>query len=304
MSIVFHGVDYTGRFAPSPTGPLHFGSLVTAMASYLEARVRKGRWLLRMEDLDRPREAPGAADAILRSLDALGFRWDGAVARQSQRDPAYQQALANLREQALAYPCGCSRKEIEAAGLPAADGGWRYPGACRAGLQAGKQARVWRMRVDDLPITMEDGIQGRYCQTLESEIGDFVLKRADGLFAYQLAVVVDDGEQGVTHVVRGSDLLSSTPRQVFLQRALGLSTPVYSHVPVATNANGEKWSKQTHAAAVDETPRSLVEALRFLGQTPEKGLEKASHKTIWQWAVEHWDAGRIPRRMGIPWLQK
>lgn len=254
-----------------------------------------------MEDLDRPREIPGAADAILRTLEALGFEWDGSVMYQHRRDSVYEQALADLRAQGLAYPCGCSRKEIVKAGLSAADGGWRYPGVCRAGLRDGKRARLWRMRVDDTPVCIEDGVQGRYCQNLESEVGDFVLKRADGLFAYQLAVVVDDAEQGVTHVVRGSDLLASMPRQRVLQRALGLPEPIYAHVPVATDGNGKKWSKRTHAPVVDATPGALVEALRFLGQTPEPALARAGYATIRQWALEYWDAARIPRRMGIPW---
>ena len=292
---------YTGRFAPSPTGPLHFGSLVAATASYLEARVRQGRWLLRMEDVDRFREIPGAADAILRALEALGFRWDGAVLHQRPRDARYAAALARLQAQGWAYPCGCSRKEIAQAGLRAADGGWRYSGVCRAGVRAGRQARLWRLRVDDAPVCIDDGVQGRFCQRLEREVGDFVLRRADGVFAYQLAVVVDDAEQGVSHVVRGSDLLASTPRQCVLQRALGLPTPEYLHVPVATDAHGAKWSKQTHAPAIEAAPRSLLAALRFLGQTPERGLARADCATIWQWAIEHWDARRIPRRLGVAW---
>lgn len=204
---------YRGRFAPSPTGPLHAGSLVAAVGSYLDARSQHGEWLLRMEDVDTPRNVSGAADDILRTLEAFGFCWDGPVLWQSTRSEAYAEALAQLRSAGLAYGCACSRKEIaDSASRPAIDGGLAYPGTCRAGLPAGRQARAWRLRVDG-DLGFVDRLQGHLSQQLENDVGDFVLLRADGLFAYQLAVTVDDEFQGISDIVRGADLLASTPRQ-------------------------------------------------------------------------------------------
>ena len=275
--------EYVGRFAPSPTGPLHFGSLVAALASYLEAKAAGGRWLLRMEDLDRPREQPGAADAILRALDRLGLAWDGPVQYQSARQERYRAVLEDLARRGLAYPCGCTRKELEDSAL-ALDGARVYPGTCRHGLPAGKAARALRARTHRAPIAFEDRFQGRVEQDVEREVGDFVLRRADGLVAYQLAVVVDDRDQGVTDVVRGADLLDSTARQIHLQRLLGAPTPGYAHVPVALNAAGEKLAKQAGARPLDlADPRAeLARARRFLGQDDEG-----------------WDAGRVPRVRAI-----
>ncbi|TVQ74312.1 MAG: tRNA glutamyl-Q(34) synthetase GluQRS, partial [Chromatiaceae bacterium] len=201
---------YTGRFAPSPTGPLHFGSLVAAVISWLDARTHGGTWRVRMEDLDPPREEPGAADRILRTLDAHGLHWDGPVLYQSTRLTAYADAMQQLREQGRAYDCGCTRREIAALALQGLEGPV-YPGTCREGLPAGKSPRALRVRTHDDPICFSDRAQGEVCQQLASQIGDFVIRRADGLTAYQLAVVVDDAFQGVTHVVRGIDLLASTP---------------------------------------------------------------------------------------------
>ena len=212
--------QYRGRFAPSPTGPLHFGSLIAAVASYLEAKTCKGQWLLRMEDLDRPREMPGAADVILRTLQAFGFEWDGPVLYQSRRDEAYAAALEKLRQAGFIYGCACTRREIADSAIDGIDGPV-YPGTCRGGLPSGKSPRAWRMVTEDRNIAFDDAIQGRLSQNLQRDIGDFVLKRADGLYAYQLAVVVDDAEQGITHVVRGADLLDSTSRQIYLQQMLG-----------------------------------------------------------------------------------
>jgi len=245
--------QYRGRFAPSPTGPLHQGSLVAAVASYLEARAAGGRWLVRMEDLDTPRCIPGAADLILRALDVYGLHWDGPVLYQSSRLPAYQDALQQLIVRDAAYPCGCSRKEI----------GDVYPGTCRNGLPPGKSARSWRIRGTP-------------------DVDDFVLKRADGIFAYQLAVVVDDAFQDITHVVRGADLEDSTPRQLHLQSLLGLTHPAYRHVPVVTNENGEKLSKQTLAPALrlDRPQPALLEALRFLGHEMDDSLSAAPPRVI------------------------
>ncbi len=292
---------YRGRFAPSPTGPLHFGSLVAAVGSYLEAKSRGGLWLLRMEDLDPPREQPGAAERILRTLEACGMNWDGEPMYQSQRADAYRAALARLQTQGLAYPCACTRREIADSSL-SHDGALIYPGTCRMGLAPGKTARAIRLRVDHGLIEFDDAIQGRLGQDLAAEVGDFVLLRADGLYAYQLAVVVDDAAQGITDVVRGADLLDSTPRQIYLQRLLGLSTPRYLHLPAAVNAAGEKLSKQTRAAPVDERDPVpvLAQVMDFLGQAPPAQLRRATLAEFWDWALAHWDAERIPRRRSLP----
>ena len=291
-------IAYRGRFAPSPTGPLHFGSLVAALGSYLEARTHGGEWLLRIEDVDAPRSIPGAAEAIIRSLDDFGFEWDGDILWQSQRLDAYAAALEQLKESALVYGCACTRREIgDSATRTAIDGALVYPGNCRNGLPAGLPARAWRLRTPSERIGFEDGVQG-YCeQQLENDVGDFVLRRADGQFAYQLAVVVDDAAQGITHIVRGADLLDSTPRQIWLQRCLALPTPYYAHLPIACTAAGEKLSKQTLAPALQagQAARSLFQALVFLGQEPPAELAAARLPEIWAWARSHWRFCRIPR---------
>lgn len=294
---------YRGRFAPSPTGPLHFGSLVAAVGSYLDARSHSGTWLLRLEDVDGPRCQPGAADSILRTLTAFGFEWDGEVVVQSRRDGAYRAAFEKLRGSGRIFPCACTRREIADSQLQhgpllAGDGAEIYPGTCRAGLMPGRMARSWRLRVDGDVIDFDDAVQGHVIQDLAGEVGDFVLWRADGLFAYQLAVMVDDAAQDVTHIVRGADLLDSTPRQILLQRLLGLPTPTYAHLPVAVNAAGEKLSKQTGAAPLATTrpQRALLSALKFLGQAPPDELSEASLAEFWHWATVHWDLGRVPRR--------
>lgn len=289
-----------GRFAPSPTGPLHLGSLIAAVASYLDARSRQGEWLVRIEDLDLPRQMPGAAGLILRTLEEYGFEWDGEVLYQSQRSAHYLDALQQLASDGPLYPCGCSRKEIADSATHGIDG-LVYPGTCRHGLPPGKTARAWRIRVGDMPISFQDAVQGEVSQVLSRDIGDFVLKRADGLFAYQLAVVVDDETQGITHVVRGADLLDSTPRQIFLQRLLGYATPQYLHVPVATNTAGEKLSKQTLAQPLDSRHKTedLWQALAFLQQSPPDDLRQGHHADIWQWAIQHWQPSRIPRQRAI-----
>jgi glutamyl-Q tRNA(Asp) synthetase len=276
---------YVGRFAPSPTGPLHFGSLVAALASYMEARHAKGKWLVRMEDLDKPREQRGAADAILRTLDRFGLHWDGAVEYQSRRVALYRDALGRLKPHT--YPCGCTRSEIADSAL-ALHGAPVYGGTCRNGLPPGKTARSVRLRVEG-EIRFVDRAQGPQVQRLERDVGDFVLRRADGQFAYQLAVVVDDARQGITDVVRGADLLDSTARQIYLQQRLGHSMPRYLHVPVAVNAAGEKLSKQTGAEPIDALGRgeALRRAFAFLGQAPTDDLDEA---------VRRWDASRVPSR--------
>jgi glutamyl-Q tRNA(Asp) synthetase len=282
---------YVGRFAPSPTGPLHFGSLVAAVASWLDARAAGGEWHLRIEDVDAPRTVPGAEDEILRALEALGLAWDGPVVRQRERTARYEEALASLRRVGLAYRCRCSRREIADSGVHGIDG-VVYPGTCRhAAVPEGTPAAT-RFRVPAEAVAFDDRVQGRVAQRLDAEVGDFVVHRRDGLFAYQLAVVVDDADLGVTDVVRGADLLDSTPRQIALQRALGFATPRYLHFPVATRG-GEKLSKQTLAPAVDATAgsRALRAALAFLGQAVPP---PAPPPEILAAAARGWDPGRIP----------
>jgi glutamyl-Q tRNA(Asp) synthetase len=271
------GAGYVGRFAPSPTGPLHAGSLVAALASWLDARAHAGRWLVRIEDVDTPRCVPGAAGTILEQLAACELLPDEAPVWQSLRGTFYQQALDRLIHQGHAYPCACSRKDIEQA-LAAQGRDPRrheelvYPGTCRNGL-GGRPARAWRFRTSHEPVVWHDRRLGMQRQDVEREVGDFVLKRADGLWAYQLAVVVDDGLQGVTQVVRGEDLADNTARQILLQRALGLPTPGYLHTPLVLGANGEKLSKQNGAQALDlrEPLRALTAAARTLGLPGQHG---------------------------------
>ncbi len=295
---------YIGRFAPSPTGPLHFGSLVAAVASYCDARKHHGQWLLRMEDLDKPREVKGAADTILRQLEAFGFEWDGPVIYQSERAIFYNDALTDLKEKQLIYPCTCTRKEIADSSTSFGIEGVIYPGTCLHQPIKPNAPIAWRIKTDTSSICFNDAIQGEVCQTLKTDIGDFILKRADGLFAYQLAVVVDDAAQGVTHIVRGADLLDSTPRQIFLQRTLGYPQPHYAHIPFATNSAGEKLSKQTLASPLDTSKCSsqLIQALMFLGQTPPPLLTNESIDTIWQWAFKHWQLSKIPKSKSLPAL--
>jgi glutamyl-Q tRNA(Asp) synthetase len=262
---------YTGRFAPSPTGLLHAGSLVAALASWLDARTHGGQWLVRIEDVDTPRCLPGADQAILQQLAACGLVPDGPVLWQSQRGDAYAAALQNLVNQGWAYPCGCSRKEIESAQAVARHSAAVYPGTCREGLK-GKPARAWRLNVQAVQTALglpaithwRDRRLGPQQQNVAEEVGDFVLRRADGLWAYQLAVVVDDAAQGVSHVVRGQDLADNTARQIVLQRALGLPTPQYLHTPLVLGADGEKLSKQNGALALD-----LTDPLKALGQAAQ-----------------------------------
>lgn len=293
---------YRGRFAPSPTGPLHFGSLVAAVGSFLEARSHGGLWLLRMEDLDRPREQPGARDAILRALEACGLFWDGPVATQTQRGDAYHAALHRLAHAGAAYPCACTRREIADSAVAGIEGPV-YPGTCRGALPHGRRPRALRvLAAGAAPVTFIDALQGAVTQDVAAEVGDFVIYRADRIVAYQLAVVVDDALQGITDVVRGADLLHSTPRQILLQRLLGLPTPRYAHLPVAVNAAGEKLSKQTRAASFDagDPVPALVAAMRFLGQPPPVDLERAGVAEFWQWALQAWRLERVPRAAALP----
>ncbi|MBS1208712.1 MAG: tRNA glutamyl-Q(34) synthetase GluQRS [Proteobacteria bacterium] len=291
------GHAYVGRFAPSPTGPLHIGSLIAALASCLEAHHQSGQWLIRMEDVDAPRTVAGAADTILRQLDDYGFTWEGPVLWQSRRLDAYRAALDQLREAGFAYPCACSRREIADSALLAPDGAHRYPGTCRNGLPAGRKARAWRVKADTSTLAWQDALQGPQHEDIVETVGDFVLLRADGQFAYQLAVVVDDAAQGVTHIVRGADLLDSTARQIHLQRLLGYPQPAYAHLPVATSTTGEKLSKQTLAAPLDaQSPvKDLLRALTFLGQQPPAELASESVTGVWQWARSNWRLAAVPR---------
>jgi len=287
---------YRGRFAPSPTGPLHAGSLVAALASWLDARAQGGRWLVRIEDVDRPRCVPGAGHEILRQLAACGLLPDEPPQWQSQRASLYEGALQRLVTQGRAYPCACSRRDIELA-LRARGrererhGELAYPGTCRAGLH-GKAPRAWRLRVPEGVVPWTDRRVGVHLQDVAREVGDFVLKRADGLFAYQLAVVVDDADQGITHVVRGEDLVDNTPRQILLQRALGVSTPSYLHAPLVLGVNGEKLSKQNGAAPLElgDTRAALAQAAAVLGiALPAQGtLADALAQATRAWA------GRYP----------
>ena len=291
-----------GRFAPSPTGALHTGSLVAAVGSWLMARSRGGRWLLRIDDLDTQRRSPGMADDIMRTLEKFGLYWDGEVSFQSRHTGAYEQAFAELAERGLVYPCGCSRKDIaRSASAPhAEDDCLRYRGACREGMRDGAVIRSWRIRVPEEDFCFYDLRLGRVSQRLSGRCGDFVVRRGDGEFAYQLAVVLDDHLTGVNQVVRGDDLLPSTPRQIYLQQLLGMPRPEYCHLPLVTGAGGAKLSKRDNLvshqlgfARGKEGPL-LLGVLRFLGQDAPPALAGTSCDEILLWAVRHFDAGRIP----------
>lgn len=286
---------YTGRFAPSPTGPLHFGSLLAALASYLDARAHQGRWLLRIEDLDPPREMPGACDRILQSLDSFGLHWDDSIIWQSQRLDIYQDILDQLIRQGDGYYCQCSRTQLRKR-----SGSSLYDGYCFNHPPENNEGAAVRCHCpEDTPFT--DRILGQ--QQFPELREDFVMFRRDGFFAYQLAVTVDDAAQNISHIVRGSDLLDSTPKQLQLQRLLGYRQPQYAHIPVASNADGQKLSKQTFARALDDSRPvpQLIAALDFLGQQPPRTLQQADIGTILNWATEHWDIHKIPAQIAIHW---
>jgi glutamyl-Q tRNA(Asp) synthetase len=289
---------YRGRFAPSPSGPLHLGSLVAAVGSYVEARIHNGQWLLRIENLDPLREVPGASADILKVLEALGMEWDSSVVYQSERGEAYRAALVRLERKYLIYPCSCSRKEILDSTIRGIEGPV-YPGTCQQPARPRISPAAWRIRTDSKPIEFTDALQGPVRQQLQQDIGDFVLRRSDGIFAYQLAVVVDDAEQGVTHVVRGEDLLNSTPRQIYLQRLLDYPTPCYFHLPIVVNARGEKLSKQTRAAPINASNPipQLIMVLQLLGHTPPSDLIDADITSFWKWTMENWQPELIPRKV-------
>lgn len=284
---------YRGRFAPSPTGPLHFGSLVAALASYADARHNRGEWLVRMEDVDEIRAVPGAADDILRTLERFGFEWDGGIMIQSQRKGHYLEVIDSLLREGHAYHCGCSRAEIGEGARHGIEGPV-YPGTCRNGLPPGKKPRTVRLLTDNLPIRFDDRIFGPQQQSVSHDIGDFVIRRADGFTAYQLAVVVDDQEQGINQVVRGADLLASTPRQILLLQRLGFDRPHYAHVPLVLDAQGRKLSKQDRAHPVNSaTPLpALLEAWAFLCQDAPPEMP-VTIREFWPWAIANWNMRKL-----------
>ncbi|MGE7992694.1 tRNA glutamyl-Q(34) synthetase GluQRS [Pseudomonas sp. NPDC089554] len=285
---------YIGRFAPTPSGFLHFGSLVAALASWLDARAVNGRWLLRIEDTDPPREMPGARDAILTSLERYGLEWDGEVVCQSQRHDAYAEVVERLFNMGLAYACTCSRKQLEGYG-------GIYPGHCRNRLHAREDAAI-RLRVPELTYRFSDRVQGEFQQHLGREVGDFVIQRRDGLYAYQLAVVLDDAWQGVTDIVRGADLLDNTPRQLYLQELLGFSQPRYLHIPLIVQPDGHKLGKSYRSPPLDiqQATPLLLRALRALGQDTDPMLEGATPAEVLAVARQQWKPERIAQQMTVP----
>ena len=289
-----HG--YVGRFAPSPTGPLHFGSLVAALASYLDAKANDGKWLVRIEDLDPPRAVTGSSTLILKQLQTLGMNWDDAVLYQSARLSAYERILQQLESREYCFKCDCSRQRVsELKGV--------YDGRCRSrGLDSNPGLAI-RLKISPKTVRFADGIQGVFTQNLEHEVGDFILRRRDGLFAYQLAVVADDAEQKITHIVRGYDLLSSTPRQIYLQELLGLPTPSYAHIPIVVNELGQKLSKQHFAEPINlkNATSLLISALQFLGMKPPPTLIRAAPAALMAWGAEHWDIQRVPKLAKMTW---
>lgn len=285
---------YIGRFAPTPSGFLHFGSLVAALASWLDARAVGGQWLLRMEDIDPPREAPGAQKAILETLESYGLEWDGEVVYQHDRHQDYAEVIDRLFRQGLAYACTCSRKQLE---------GYNgiYPGLCR-NLGHDQEDAAIRIRVPELTYSFTDRVQGQFQQHLGKDVGDFIIRRRDGLYAYQLAVVLDDAWQGVTDIVRGADLLDNTPRQLYLQELLGLSQPRYLHVPLIIQPDGHKLGKTYRSAPLPAQQASplILRALRALGQGTDAAMAEARPAEVLAHAARHWDAQAIPRTLTLP----
>lgn len=285
-------MPYVGRFAPTPSGPLHFGSLVAALASYLDAKVHKGLWLMRIEDIDPPREQPGASDAILRALEAFELFWDGKVMYQSQQNERYQYQVNQLLNQGLAYRCQCSRKQLKAHTV--------YPNSCRKNPPPAKADCAIRLKTEGV-FSIKDRIQG-HCQWQMDQVGDFIIQRRDKLFAYQLAVVLDDQEQGINRVVRGYDILESTPRQLQLMKHLKLTPPTYAHIPVIIHANGQKLSKQNLAPAInsEEKHQLLLRALAALQIFPEREIQACTYSDILRWAIDQWDLSRLSMKQEIP----
>ena len=287
-------VNYIGRFAPSPTGPLHFGSLIAAVASYVDAKSKNGIWVLRMEDLDPPREPPGTADLILDQLSTLGIRWDGEVLYQSSRISAYREILKKLSKEELCYPCSCTRLQIKAMGSV-------YNGSCRnRTIPLHKKFAIRVKTFNDL-IGFNDKIHGHHQQNVRKEVGDFIVLRKDNLFAYQLAVVVDDSYQKITDVIRGYDLIDSTPRQIHLQKVLGFKTPKYAHIPIVLDGKGHKLSKQNFATPIEPKNgnKLIFQSLKYLGQNPPPSIDRASTNEQLEWAISNWDIHAIPKLANI-----
>lgn len=294
---------YRGRFAPSPTGPLHFGSLIAAVGSYLQAKHIQGKWLVRIDDIDPPRELKGAADNILKTLEDFGFEWDEDVLYQSHRQSYYQEVVNELVKQELAYPCSCSRTSIiKKTGQTKGD--IVYPGFCRNGpmanLAKSKKSAEYsiRLRCNSEPIIFKDAVQGKQTFNLEKSHGDFIIQRRDHLFSYQLASGIDDVEQKISEVVRGADLLNCTPSQIHVQHTLNLVSPQYCHLPIAVNNEGQKLSKQSHAPPINakNSVVLLYKTLKFLGQLPSIDLIDANQEDIWSWAIEHWRLDMVPSK--------
>lgn len=287
--------NYIGRFAPSPTGPLHFGSLFAAIASYVDAKTNAGKWLLRMEDLDPPREPQGAAEHILQQLCDFGLQWDGDVLFQSTRLEQYDSAIEALTEKKLCFYCDCTRPQVKAMGSV-------YNGHCRNRALAADNDVALRVKTEATEIGFQDCVCGYYSQNIRKDVGDFIIRRKDGLHAYQLAVVVDDEFQNITHVIRGVDLLDSTPRQIYLQQTLGYSTPTYCHMPILVNEQGQKLSKQHFAAPIKKENASELtfRSLSLLGQDPPATLRAESVNRQLEWAIEHWRIQAVPKLANIP----
>lgn len=286
-----------GRFAPSPTGPLHFGTLLAALGSYLAAKQSGGQWLMRVEDLDLPRVIAGSADSILLLLDQLGFEWDGPILYQSQRFERYQDILDSLRYKGFLFDCSCSRREVLASAPHPGEEGPIYPGTCRNGPRGTRSQHAVRLRVDGQSVTFTDQVFGCQSQNLEEQVGDFILHRSDGVFAYQLAVVVDDIDTGVTQVVRGADLLSSTARQIYLYQCLQSAAPEYLHIPLAFGEDGKKLSKRNGSNGIidrDNGARMIWQGLDFLGQQPSSDLHGCSSAELLHWGIENFQSHKIP----------
>ena len=286
---------YIGRFAPSPTGPLHFGSLLAALASFLDARANQGKWLMRIEDLDPPREPAGSAELILQQLQDFGMNWDDEVLYQSTRLGAYEEVMGQLQDKGLAYPCDCTRPQIREMGLV-------YNGSCRERSTPPERPYALRLKTEALEIGFDDKIQGHFSQQLELDAGDFVIRRKDELYAYQLAVVVDDEFQNITHVVRGWDLLDSTPRQIYLQRVLNYQEMSYIHIPIIVDGKGQKLSKQTFAPSIetDRASEAIYKALVFLGQVPPVEIAIERPESQLQWAIANWDSQAVAKVSSLP----
>ena len=286
---------YKGRFAPSPTGPVHFGTLTAAVGSYLQAKVNNGEWLIRMEDVDTTRKVEGSDKEILDTLEAFGFEWHGEIIYQSEQTGHYEKALEQLINQSLVFPCLCSRKQLTKIDSDI------YPGTCRDRKLPEKNEHALRLLARNITIEFSDIVMGKQSQNMAQQCGDFVIKRHDGLFAYQLVVVVDDALQNITEIVRGSDLLDSTPRQIYIQQLLGYATPAYCHLPLAVDSDGNKISKSEGATKVDIKNREklICSVLTFLGQQPPADLPGCSIDDIWSWAIENWDVTHIPSKTHI-----